>query len=72
MSYRNRKRLALFVLIIGLPAYIVVATSLVNQFERPGILVELGVYVGLGIIWAFPLKWLFRGLGQPDPDSNQS
>ena len=68
MSYRTRKRLALAVLILGLPIYIVAATTLVGQFERPSILLELGIYVGLGVLWALPLKRLFRGLGQPDPD----
>ena len=71
MSYKTRKRIAILVLIFGLPIYIVAATTLVNQFERPHILVELAIYVGLGVLWALPLKRLFRGLGQPDPDADQ-
>ena len=67
MSHRVRKILALLVLLIGLPAYIVLATTLVGWFDRPGMLVELGVYVGLGILWALPLRGLFRGLAHPDP-----
>ena len=67
MSHRVRKILALLVLVIGLPAYIVLATTLVGWFDRPGMLVELGVYVGLGILWALPLRGLFRGLAHPDP-----
>ena len=67
MSHRVRKILALLVLLVGLPAYIVLATSLVGWFDRPGMLVELGVYVGLGILWALPLRGLFRGLAHPDP-----
>jgi hypothetical protein len=27
------------------------------------------VYVGLGMIWAFPLKFVFKGIGQADPDA---
>lgn len=67
MSHRVRKILALLVLFIGLPAYIVLATTLVGWFDRPGMLVELAVYVGLGILWALPLRGLFRGLAHPDP-----
>lgn len=69
MTYRTRKRLALLVLVVGLPVYIVLATSLVGLFERPPIWIELGVYVGLGMLWAFPLRRLFLGLGKPDPDA---
>lgn len=68
MTYRTRKRLALIVLVVGLPAYIVAAVTLVGLFERPSIWLELGLYVGLGVLWAFPLRRLFLGLGKPDPD----
>lgn len=69
MTYRMRKRLALIVLVVGLPGYIVLAVTVVNLFERPSIWAELAVYVGLGILWALPLRSLFRGLGRPDPDA---
>ena len=69
MRYRTRKTLALIVLLVGLPVYIVLATTLVGLFERPSILVELGIYVGLGLFWALPLRGLFRGLARPDPDA---
>ena len=68
LSYRSRKRLALAVLVLGLPAYIVVAVTLVNLIERPSLLLELGIYVGLGVLWILPLRPLFLGIGQPDPD----
>ena len=68
LSYRTRKRLALVVLVLGLPAYIVAAVSLVNLFERPSLLLELAIYVGLGVLWILPLRPLFLGIGQPDPD----
>lgn len=64
-----RKLLSAIVLLVGLPLYIVVAVSVVGLFDRPPILVELAIYIGLGIIWALPFKGLFRGIGQPDPDS---
>ena len=69
LRYKTRKRLALLVLIVALPLYIVAAISLVALFERPSFLVELLVYVGLGVIWTFPLKFVFKGIGQADPDA---
>ncbi|GGX54644.1 hypothetical protein GCM10007385_23660 [Tateyamaria omphalii] len=69
LRYKTRKRLALLILIVALPLYIVAAVSIVGLFERPPILVELLIYVGLGVIWAFPLKFVFKGIGQPDPDA---
>lgn len=69
MTYRTRKRLALLMLVVGLPLYIMAAVWLVDQFERPGILVELLIFVGLGFLWAAPLRRLFLGLGRPDPDA---
>jgi uncharacterized protein (DUF983 family) len=68
LSYRARKRWSLAVLLIGLPLYIVVAVNVVDLFERPPFWVELAVYVGLGVLWALPLKFLFKGIGQVDPD----
>ncbi|WP_137702028.1 DUF2842 domain-containing protein [Marimonas lutisalis] len=68
LSYKARKRLSILVLIVGMPLYVVVAVTLVNRLERPSILVELAIYVGLGIIWILPFKGLFRGVGQPDPE----
>ncbi|WP_299373422.1 DUF2842 domain-containing protein [uncultured Tateyamaria sp.] len=68
LRYKTRKWLALLILIVGLPLYIIVAVNVVALFDRPSILVELAVYVGLGILWAIPLKAVFKGIGQPDPD----
>jgi hypothetical protein len=70
LSYKARRRWSLVVLLIGLPLYIVVAVNLVALFDRPSILVELAIYVGLGVIWALPLRFVFKGVGQPDPDQN--
>jgi hypothetical protein len=69
MTYRARKRLAILILVVGMPAWIVLATTLVGWIERPSILVELAVYVGLGMVWILPLRSVFRGIGQPDPDA---
>ncbi len=68
MSYRARKRLALAILILGLPAYIVVASSVVTWLGRPPVWVEFVVYIVLGIVWAIPCRRIFLGIGQADPD----
>jgi hypothetical protein len=69
LSYKTRKRLAILILLVGLPLYIVVAVNVVELFGRPGLLAELLIWVALGIVWALPLKAVFRGIGQPDPDA---
>mgnify|MGYP001822104213 CR=1 FL=1 len=73
MTFKARKRLALFVLVVGLPIYIVVAATIMsimlNQEIRFAWPIAVFIYVVLGIGWAFPLKWVFRGIGQPDRDA---
>ncbi|MEI4232018.1 DUF2842 domain-containing protein [Roseovarius sp. D22-M7] len=68
LSHKARKRWSLVVLLIGLPAYIIVAVNLVAWIDRPSIWIELLVYIVLGFIWIVPLKRVFLGVGQPDPD----
>ncbi len=72
LSYKARRRWALFILVIALPAYIVVAVTVMNQLDRPPFWVELAVYVGLGILWAIPLRRVFLGIGQADPDAKDA
>ncbi len=69
LSWRAKRRWALVILLVGLPVYVVVATTLVGLFERPPILVEIAIYVGLGFLWALPFRSVFRGVGRPDPDA---
>ncbi|SFI53436.1 DUF2842 domain-containing protein [Celeribacter neptunius] len=69
LSYKTRRRLALLILVLGLPAYIVMAVTVMNWIERPSIWVELLVYIGLGVLWAIPLKAVFKGIGQADPEA---
>ncbi|WP_187430235.1 hypothetical protein ROLI_008240 [Roseobacter fucihabitans] len=68
LSYKARRRLSLLILLVGLPAYIIAAVTIVNLIERPSIWVELLIYVGLGIVWMLPFKFIFKGIGQADPD----
>lgn len=71
LSYKARRRWSLVVLLVALPLYIVVALNVVALFDRPSFLVELLVYVGLGIVWILPFKAVFKGVGQADPDEPQ-
>lgn len=69
LSYKARKRLSLLILLVAMPLYVVVAVNVVEMFDRPSILVELAVFVGLGVVWVIPLKSIFKGVGQADPDA---
>lgn len=71
LSYKARRRWSLVILLIGLPLYIVAAVSVMNWLDRPPIWVEFLVYVALGIVWALPFKFVFRGVGQADPEAPQ-
>ena len=68
LSYKSRRRWSLVILLVGLPIYVVVSISLFSVFDRPSIFLELFIYVALGILWALPFKFVFRGVGQKDPD----
>ncbi|MEL6570693.1 MAG: DUF2842 domain-containing protein [Pseudomonadota bacterium] len=74
LSYKARKRLALAILVLGVPIYIVSSVTVMNwlypdPLNRPSVFAELAIYVGLGVVWAFPLKSIFKGIGQADPDA---
>ncbi|MCV2447325.1 MULTISPECIES: DUF2842 domain-containing protein [Paracoccus] len=70
MDLKARKRWSLLILLIGLPLYIVVAVTLVNWMDRAWgrqpILVEVLVYVALGILWALPFRRIFSGIGKEE------
>ena len=68
LSYKARRRWSLVILLVGLPLYVVVAVSVIGLFDRPPIWLELLIYVSLGVLWVLPFKFIFRGIGQADPD----
>ena len=68
LSYKARRRWSLVILLIGLPLYVVVAVGVIGLFNRPPIWLELFIYVSLGVLWALPFKFIFRSVGQADPD----
>ena len=69
LSYRTRRRLSLLLLLVWLPLYVVAAVTILNALDRPPLWLELLVYAGLGVIWAVPFRFVFRGIGKPDPDA---
>ena len=71
LSYKARRRWSLLILLIGLPIYIVIAVTIVSQLDRPPMWLELLVYIGLGFLWALPFKFIFKGVGQADPEIDQ-
>ena len=66
MSYKLKRRLSLFILIVGLPIYIIIIVNLISSFDRPNFLVELLIYLLSRIVWALPLRSVFRGVGQAE------
>ena len=71
LSYKARRRWSLVILLVGLPVYIVAAVTVSNLLDRPQMLVELAIYIGLGVVWALPFKYIFKGIGQADPDQDE-
>ena len=74
LSYKARKRWAIVILVLGIPGYIVACVTAMtllypDPLNKPSLLVELAIYVGMGVLWAFPLKSIFKGIGQADPDA---
>lgn len=76
LSHKAKKRWAIIILVIGLPVYMilasVLATTVLGWLGRPSILLELFIYVALGVLWVFPLKRVFMGVGQAGPDEDES
>ncbi len=72
LNYRSRRRLALLILLVGMPLYVVAAVTLVNLFDRPPVAVEVLIYVVLGFLWILPFRAVFRGVGRADPDKRET
>ena len=68
LSYKTRKRLALLILLVGMPLYVVLAVTVMNKLPRLPLWAEVPVYVLLGVAWILPFRAVFKGIGQPDPD----
>lgn len=69
LGYKARKRLSLLILLVGMPVYVVAVVTVLNWLPRLPLWAEVPVYIGLGLAWILPLKPVFKGIGQPDPDA---
>ena len=69
LSYKARKRLSLLILLVGMPAYVVLAVTVMTALPRLPLWAEVPVYILLGFGWIVPFKAVFTGIGQPDPDA---
>ena len=70
LSYKTRRRLSLVLLLVWLPLFIVLAVTVMTALPRQPIWLELLIYVALGIGWALPFKFVFKGVGKADPDED--
>lgn len=66
LSRAARVRWALLALFLGLPAYIVAAVSVMALWPRLPLWAELAAYIGLGLLWIWPLKRLFLGIARAE------
>lgn len=71
LGYKARKRWSLVILLVGLPLYIVLAVTLVDLIDRPPLWAELAIYIGLGFLWMAPFRFVFRGVGLPEPGAER-
>lgn len=69
LSYKSRRRWSLFILLVGLPAYIGAAWFLMSLFDTRSVLLDVAIYVTLGVVWALPFRAVFRGIGQANPEA---
>ncbi len=73
LTHKTRKRLSLLILLVGLPLYIggvIGVLGLVyDRWGQPPLLLELAIYIVLGVVAFFPLKPIFLGTSREDPDA---
>ncbi|PQM58921.1 MAG: DUF2842 domain-containing protein [Rhodobacteraceae bacterium] len=71
INYKTRRFLSLIILLVGLPLYAAaVVTGLAFLIKLP-MVIELFIYIFFGVVWVFPVKFIFRGIGQSDPDDSK-
>ena len=70
LSYKARRRWSLFLLVVWLPVYIVIAITILALIGDLNKFLAIIVYAVLGIAWALPFKSLFQGIGKTE-DGNK-
>ena len=68
LSYKARKRWSLFILLVGLPVYVAAVWFILSLLEGWNIWAQMGICVAFSVLWAFPLRSIFLGVGKADPD----
>ncbi len=68
MSYNSRRILSLLILLFGLPMYVICVVSGMAFLHNLPMYLELILYIFFGIIWVFPVKFIFKGIGQKNPE----
>ncbi|WP_420003413.1 DUF2842 domain-containing protein [Arenibacterium sp. LLYu02] len=70
LSYRARRFWSLMILLVGMPLYIVLAVTIMSlMVGRIPAWIEVPIYVVLGVAWVLPFKFVFKGIGKPDPNA---
>ena len=69
LSYKARRRWSLVILLVWVPLYVVACVTVMGWLGRPSFLIELAVYLVLGLVWALPFRAIFRGIGRADPEA---
>ena len=64
LTYKQKRRWSLVLLIVFLPIYIIVAVAIMSAAARAPFVIELLIYVVLGVGWILPFKNVFLGIGQ--------
>ena len=68
LSYRACRIWSYLILLVGMPAYVVVALTIMSSLDtRPPLWLEALIYVVLGLLWMLPFRFIFRGVGREDP-----
>ena len=69
LSHTSRKRWSLFLLLVWLPVYIVIAITALGYVGDLNKFLAIPIYAILGVAWALPFKFVFKGIGKEDPDA---
>lgn len=72
LTHKSRRRWSLFLLLIWLPVYIVIAITLLGYIDNLNKFLAIPIYAVLGVAWAYPFKFVFKGIGKADPDADDA
>lgn len=70
LSYKSRRRWSMVLLLVWLPVYIIVAITLLAYMPEIHKILQLLLFAFLGVAWALPFKFVFKGVGKEDPEAS--